>query len=68
MFLQLLTFRCGICNPAGGKPDQAQSSSDRGRPRDYMHEVSEYLQNYWNQVQAQRAVWGDDRRRQEDEG
>lgn len=64
----LALCRCGICNPAGGQPDQAQFNSDDGRRRDYMPEVSEHLQNHRNQVQTQRTFWWDDRRRQKDQG
>lgn len=64
----LALCRCGVCNPAGGQPDQAQFNSDDGRRRDYMPEVSEHLQNHRNQVQTQRTFWWDDRRRQKDQG
>lgn len=60
--------RCGIRNPASGQSDQAQSGSDRGRPRNGLHEDPEHLQDHWNQVQAQRAIWRDNRWRQENEG
>lgn len=60
--------RCGLCDPAGGQPDQTQPGGDRGRPGDGVHEDPEHLQNDRNQVQAQRAIWGDHRWRQEDKG
>lgn len=60
--------RCWVRNPTGGQSDQTQFGGQRGRPRDGVHEVSEHLQEHRDQIQTERALRRDDRRRQEDEG
>lgn len=60
--------RCGLCDPAGGQPHQAQPGGDRGRAGHRVYEDPEHVQDHRDQVQAQRAFRRDHCRRQEDQG
>lgn len=64
----VLVRRRRFRHPAGGQPHQAQLDRRGGRAGHRQHEDAEHVQDFRDQIQAQRALRGDHRRRQEDAG